>query len=186
MKPIEYTLIRSKRKTISIRIKEGGLIEVRAPKYVSVREIEGFIRQKWDWIEASRQDAIERADRLSSVHKLDEDELEELRKKARRIITPLVEYYADLMGVSYERIAIRTQKSRWGSCSGKRNLNYNALLIMTPEPVIKYVVVHELCHLREMNHSSLFWDEVEKYHPTYKQDRKWLKDHGDELISMLP
>lgn len=186
MNPIEYTLIKSKRKTVSIRIRDNGQVEVRAPKYMSKRAIEELIVQKWEWIEAAQKEALNRADKLSKIEKLNEKEVEVIRKKARQIIVPLVEYYADQMGVSYERIAIRTQKSRWGSCSGRKNLNFNALLIMTPEDVVHYVVVHELCHLKEMNHSERFWNEVERVHPSYREDRKWLQEHGDELISMLP
>jgi predicted metal-dependent hydrolase len=87
------------------------------------------------------------------------------------------------MGVEYGRITIRMQKSRWGSCSGKGNLNFNCLLMRTPDEIIDYVVVHELCHLKEMNHSPRFWAEVEKIFPDYKERRKWLKDHGNEITT---
>ena len=74
------------------------------------------------------------------------------------------------------------QKTRWGSCSSDGNLNFNCLLMLAPEEVQNYVVVHELCHRRQMNHSKKFWDEVEKYDPDYKKQKKWLKDHGDEIM----
>ena len=74
------------------------------------------------------------------------------------------------------------QKSRWGSCSAKGNLNFNCLLMRAPEEILDYVIVHELCHRKEMNHSDRFWAEVEKVMPSYKERRKWLKDHGNELM----
>jgi predicted metal-dependent hydrolase len=74
------------------------------------------------------------------------------------------------------------QKSRWGSCSGQGNLNFNCLLMRAPDDVVDYVIVHELCHRKEMNHSDRFWTLVESVLPDYKEKRKWLKDHGSELM----
>ena len=90
------------------------------------------------------------------------------------------------MGVTYGKITIRHQKTRWGSCSGTGNLNFNCLLMLVPEQVLDYVVVHELCHRKEMNHSPRFWKEVEAIFPEYREARKWLKDHGGSLICLLP
>ena len=89
--------------------------------------------------------------------------------------------YADIIGVDYGRITIRMQKSRWGSCSSKGNLNFNCLLMNAPDEITDYVIVHELCHRKEMNHSPKFWAHVEAVLPDYKERRKWLKDHGNEL-----
>ena len=89
------------------------------------------------------------------------------------------------MGVTYGRITIRNQVSRWGSCSSVGNLNFNCLLMLAPPEVRDYVVVHELCHRKEMNHSPAFWAEVEKMIPDYKAHKKWLKDNGTALISRL-
>ena len=85
------------------------------------------------------------------------------------------------MGVSYGRIAIREQKTRWGSCSSKGTLNFNWRLILAPEEVLDYVVVHELAHRREMNHSKAFYAIVESVLPDYRQARRWLREHGDSL-----
>lgn len=103
------------------------------------------------------------------------------RKEASAIISEKAGDYARLMGVAFEEIRIKDQKSRWGSCSGRGNLNFNWRLIMAPEPVLDYVVIHELCHLRYMDHSEKFWKLVESICPAYKQYRKWLKDHGESL-----
>jgi predicted metal-dependent hydrolase len=86
------------------------------------------------------------------------------------------------MGISYGRVTIRRQKTLWGSCSAKRNLNFNCLIVLLPEPVMEYVIIHELCHLKEMNHSPAFWREVEKYCPDYRYLRDFLKDNGEKLM----
>ena len=96
-----------------------------------------------------------------------------------------VKYFAELMGVEYGGITIRNQKTRWGSCSGKKNLNFNCLLMLTPDDVKDYVVVHELCHLIEMNHSPRFWAEVERILPDFKKSRLWLKRNGGAIIGRM-
>ena len=108
--------------------------------------------------------------------------IRKLVRLAKDIIPVKVSYYARLMGVSYGRITIRMQKTRWGSCSYEGNLNFNCLLMMAPPEVLDYVVVHELCHRLEMNHSARFWSQVEKVLPDYKVPRKWLKEHGNRLM----
>ena len=110
------------------------------------------------------------------MKKFTEQEIAELKKQAKKYIPGRVDYYAAQMHVSYGRIAIRCQKTRWGSCSQKGNLNFNCLLMKLPPEIIDYVVVHELCHRLQMNHSPKFWAEVEKVLPDYKKYRKWLKE----------
>ncbi len=100
------------------------------------------------------------------------------KKNARKIITMKVEQYAKSMGVTYGRISIRSQKSRWGSCSSAGNLNFNWHLIMMPSKILEYVVIHELAHRMEMNHSKRFWEIVSKFCPEYKQRIIWLKEQG--------
>ena len=118
----------------------------------------------------------------TSRKKLSEKELKLLAAKARIVLSQKVAYYAEQMGVEYGRIAIRCQRTRWGSCSSKKNLNFNCLLMFTPEAVQDYVVVHELCHLKEMNHSKRFWHEVEQVMPDYKVHKKWLKENGGKIM----
>ena len=182
MSSIPYTLIRSNRKTVSIVIKPGGEVEVRCPKRCTKREVDAFVQSKKAWIE-THLEAIAARPQLPC---LTAEELDSLAKTAAEVLPDRVRYFAGQMGVSYGRITIRSQRTRWGSCSPKGNLNLNCLLMLAPTQVQDYVVVHELCHRKEMNHSSRFWTEVEKICPDYRVHRKWLKDNGASLISRLP
>lgn len=102
-------------------------------------------------------------------------------KQAKAWIPKCVRFWAAQMNESFENITIKNQKKRWGSCSSARNLNFNRRLILAPKEVIDYVVVHELCHLKQMNHSREFWHEVEKVLPDYKIRKKWLDENGNSL-----
>ena len=113
------------------------------------------------------------------------DEIRQLADKALEIIPGRVNYYAPLVGVTYGRITIRNQRSKWGSCSSKGNLNFNCLLMLTPPEVIDSVVVHELCHRKEMNHSDRFYSEVLRVFPDYWKWERWLKDNGNILMAMM-
>lgn len=117
--------------------------------------------------------------------KFTQEELKVLTKQAKKIIPIKVAYYADKMNVVYGRVAIRKQHTRWGSCSNDGNLNFNALLVLMPDDVINYVVIHELAHRKELNHSKRFWAEVEKVMPDYKEKDKWLKENGIKYIERL-
>jgi predicted metal-dependent hydrolase len=97
-----------------------------------------------------------------------------------------VEYYAQKIGVSFNGITIRCQRTRWGSCSSKGNLNFNCLLVLLPDEIIDSVVVHELCHLKQMNHSPKFYAEIEKILPDYKIRREWLKQNSSKYMSRIP
>jgi predicted metal-dependent hydrolase len=103
------------------------------------------------------------------------------KKEARRVISDVVSFYAKKLGLKYKRISIRDQQTRWGSCSSEGNLNFSYRLVMAPLKVIDYVVVHELCHLTEMNHSKRFWSLVASVLPDFEKQKKWLNDHGHAL-----
>lgn len=124
--------------------------------------------------------------KAEQVKKLSSEEIKKLRKEARARLTELTERWANRIGVSYGNISIRGQKTRWGSCSSKGNLNYNYLLMLCPDEIVEYVVIHELCHRIHMNHSMKFWEKIEEYCPQHKQARKWLKQNGHCLIARLP
>ena len=182
MSTIPYTLIRSRRKTISIVIKPSGEVEVRCPTRCSKRDVDAFVTSKEDWIRKHLETIAARPKGMA----LSGEELRTLANTAAEVLPERVRFFAQQMGVSYGRITIRSQRTRWGSCSPKGNLNFNCLLMLAPAEVQDYVVIHELCHRKEMNHSSQFWAEVEKVCPDYRVHRKWLKDNGSILISRLP
>lgn len=182
---MEIKIIRSSRKTMVIEITEEASVLIRAPYWVKKQEIERFVKEKSDWIEKSRKKVLARREEIASQKKLTAEELHQLADQASVVIPEKVKFYAGRIGVSYGRITIRKQKTRWGSCSAKGNLNFNCLLMLTPERVQNYVVVHELCHRKEMNHSERFWKEVERILPDYRERRKWLKEYGDRIIGRM-
>lgn len=178
-------IIKSNRKSLAIEIKKDLSVIVRAPIFVSNRDIQKFIEDKSLWIEKTIEKVKMSNEQEKSMPKFTAEEIHNLADKALKIIPKRVEYYAKIMSVSYGRITIRNQVSRWGSCSQKGNLNFNCLLVLCPVDVLDYVIVHELCHLKEMNHSKNFWSLLEHFYPEYEQSKKWLKEHGYELIGRL-
>lgn len=179
-----YTLIRSKRKTLSIQVSDDGLI-VRVPHRTSRREADAFVAHHAAWIQRQREKIKQRELRRSAVPKLGASELRDLYERAAEYIPQRIRYYADLLKVSYGRITIRCQKTRWGSCSAKKNLNFICLLMLTPPEVIDSVVVHELCHLIEMNHSQRFYALVHSVYPAYQRWNSWLKEHGADIMARV-
>lgn len=178
-------VVYSNRKSVAIQIKPDGTVVLRAPYGVPKRELNRILEEKSAWIEAHLQEIKEQEAEQKALPKFSKQEIKELANKALAYIPERVKYYAPIVGVNYTRITIRNQKTRWGSCSSKGGLNFNCLLMLTPPEVVDYVVVHELCHRKEMNHSKAFWDEVEKVLPDYKSAKRWLRENGGELISRM-
>ncbi len=176
-------LVRSNRRSISIEVTQDLRVIVRAPRRLSEKEINRFVGEKADWIDIHLRKMKERQNELADEQSkaLSEQDIRLLTTRAKRVFPTKVKKFAEIIGVTYGNITIRMQKSRWGSCSGKGNLNFNCLLMNAPEEIVDYVVVHELCHRKEMNHSPRFWAEVEKVLPDYKERRKWLKENGGKL-----
>ena len=183
----KYDIIikRSNRKTLAIQITPDAQVIVRAPYRMPDSVIREFIREKEEWIQNHLEKIFQIKETRDQLPRLSYEEIQKLADQALQIIPQRVSHYAPLVGVTYGRITIRNQKTRWGSCSAKGNLNFNCLLMLTPPEVMDYVVVHELCHRKEMNHSTRFWAEVERILPDYKVRRKWLKDHGNSLIARM-
>ena len=182
---METIVIRSRRKTLSMQVKGDGQVEIRAPLRTSDAEIRRFLETHRRWLEKHLQKAQALQQAKAGVRKLTAAETAELKKKAKRILPERVAYWAPLIGVRPGRIAVRCQKTRWGSCSTKGNLNFNCLLMLAPEGVIDSIVMHELCHLKHMNHSKRFYAEIEKVLPDYRQHQQWLKDNGEFLLARV-
>ena len=176
---IPYTLIRSDRRTLSLQLKTDGTLIVRCPKRYPLREVQRFVESKTPWI----RENLQKLQTVQTVPPLSPKELTQLRQQAKLVFPSRAEFYAPKVGVSYGTITVRCQKTRWGSCSAQGNLNFNLLLMLAPPEVLDYVVVHELCHRKEMNHSSRFWAEVERVLPDYRVRKQWLKDQGGMLMA---
>jgi predicted metal-dependent hydrolase len=220
---MEYTVIRSRRKTIAVEItKEGGVL-VRAPLKLARREVLAFVHQNSGWIARKLAQAKvlqeERTARrfqegepfsfLGEQHRLRyvaggeylrKENGEFLlgadlsaragdlfrtwyRARAREILEDRVAYFALRMGLTCRSVRITDAKERWGSCNAAGSLNFAWRLVMAPPPVIDYVIVHELAHLVEMNHSRMFWGRVGRILPDYAQRRKWLRDN-EHLLTL--
>ncbi len=179
-----YQIIRSGRKTLSLEISPKGVL-VRAPYSASPEQIERFVRSHAEWI-AVRQARLEEAMQAqNAAETLTGEELRALADRAAKVIPERVAYYAPKVGTTYGRITIRNQKTKWGSCSARGNLNFNCLLMLTPPEVLDSVVVHELCHRKEMNHSKQFYEEVLRVFPDYWKWNGWLKQNGAALMSRM-
>lgn len=180
------SVVRSARKTIGLQVCENGDAVLRIPNQLSADALQKFLDSEHAWIwKKVKQMQMRMEQRQETgavpVGELSRDELEKIKKK----IESRVNAYKKVMGMTIGWITIRNQKTRWGSCSSKGNLNFNCLLMLAPPEVLDYVVVHELCHRKQMNHSKAFWSEVEKVFPDYKKSIKWLKEEGSQIMYMV-
>ncbi len=159
----------------------GGPPQLVVPTGTTDREVDRILAAHRDWI------ARERAKHVPRLA-LDPSAVSE--QEARRAVHELAAMVADqeapALGVVYERIQVRDQRTRWGSCSSRGTLSFNWRLALAPHEVLDYVVVHELCHLREANHSRSFWSLVETRRPAWREQRRWLREHGAELLAFRP
>lgn len=218
---MDYTVIRSRRKTIAVEItKEGGVL-VRAPLKLARREVLAFVHQNRAWIDRKLAQARVRQEErtprrflegehfpfLGEQHRLryvaGGDYLRKLngefllgadlssragdlfrtwyRARAREILEDRVAHFALRMGLTCRSVRITDAKERWGSCTAAGSLNFAWRLVMAPTPVIDYVIVHELAHLVEMNHSRRFWERLGRILPDYAKRRKWLRENEHRL-----
>lgn len=178
-------LKRSDRRSLSVEVDRNGEILVRAPLRLSERQIHRFLWSRADWIISHQEKRAMEAEQRRSLPPIGTEELRRLADQAEESIPERVRYYAERIGVDYGRIRIRNQQTRWGSCTAAGNLSFNCLLMLCPLEVLDYVVVHELCHRREMNHSPHFWALVEEELPDYRERRDWLRVNGAKLIGRM-
>lgn len=163
---IPYQLVRSSRKTIGIQVRQERVV-VHAPLHTSEETIKRYVYENKNWIQKQLAKNAALQNRAEAQGILSEDDIAELAAKAKQILPDRVAHYAKTIGVTYGRITIRRQHTKWGSCSSKGNLNFNCLIMLAPIEVIDSVIVHELCHRKEMNHSERFYAEVYKAYPAY-------------------
>lgn len=178
-------LVRSERRTLGLELNRERRILVRAPWYLSEEAVLRFVESKRAWLLAHMERLRTQEAMADSAPSFTEEELAALLDRAKEQFPPRVAEIAAQMGVDYRRVTVRFQVSRFGSCSAQGNLSFNALLSAMPQRICDYVIVHELCHRKEMNHSAAFWREVEAVLPDYRERRLWLKQHGSVLVERL-
>ena len=176
---MEYKLQRGRRRSISLQITEEGLV-VKAPNWMPKAVVDAFVESKRDWIEKQLEKFASQLPEPDMMP-LSDVQIKELAKQAKKVIPERVAFYAQKVGVTYGRISVRNQKTRWGSCSAQGNLNFNCILMRAPVEVLDSVIVHELCHRKYMNHSADFYAEVRRVYPEYDKWHKWLKKNGTQL-----
>lgn len=180
---LSVLLVRSSRKTLAVQIRADGTVIARAPLRMPKDRILRFLSEKASWIrmQQGKMQEREKMRQQACIH-LDAAQEKELRERAKSVLAQRTAYFARQIGVTYGRITVRDQKTRWGSCSQTGNLNFNFRLILAPSEVLDYVVVHELCHRRQMNHSAQFWQEVAQVLPDYRKRKAWLTENGWRLM----
>lgn len=168
---LEYNVIFSDRRSISLYIKNGKLT-VRAPRKTPTKTIEKLILKHEKWIISHLEKSREKECRYAS---LTNEEIDKLKKEAKLYFETKTRVFSETMGLKYGRIKITSAKTRFGSCSSDKNICFSYILMLYPEPAREYVIVHELCHLVYMNHSKEFYALLESYLPDYKERKRLLK-----------
>jgi len=173
---VEYSLRQSARaRCLRVTIYPGGELAATLPRNFSLDQLENFLHQKADWILRKMNLAKKRKPSLL-LPKASRREYLARKKEAFELIENKIDYFRSVYNLCPARISIRNQKTRWGSCSRKGNLNFNYRIVHLPEKYLDYVVVHELCHLKEFNHSKNFWNLVEEVIPDCKKIRKEIRN----------
>ncbi len=182
---VEIIVKRMKVKSYSIRITPDGKAELRVPLRASRASIDDVIKRYRPKMEEMAREHQKKAERYGKLPVLDEASLANYTEQTRQLLNERLDGFAAQVGAAYNRVNVKKQVSRWGSCSGKGNLNFNCLLSVLPPQVADYVMVHELCHLKQLNHSPAFWAEVARIMPDYQKSKRWLKQYGSVLIATL-
>lgn len=159
---------------MTITVKRGGEVSVTVPFWVSYKKGREFAIANKEWIFKKIKKIKEKGDG-SLLEQGTKEDYRRLKKEALCLVLSIIEKYNKHYRFSFRRIFIRNQKTRWGSCSGSKNLNFNYRIVKLPKDQAQYLVVHELCHLKQMNHSKKFWDLVEQTIPNCKKIAKDLR-----------
>lgn len=171
---MEYKIVYSKRKTIAITIEEGGVPVVKAPVRTKKKRIQEVVEKHSEWIEKHS----EMQKKKESLFKdLSDDDIKKLKKDAKKYFTENTERFSKIMGINYGRITITSAQKRFGSCSSAGNISFSYRLMLYPEPAREYVIVHELAHRKQMNHSKAFYAIIAEILPDYKYRRLLLKKY---------
>lgn len=161
---LQYEVIRSNIKNVYIQVRDGRVI-VKAPKRISESKIAEIIEKKQKWIEKAAQKSLIKEERKEKYTK--EEFLEIIQQNFNNLVI--------LTGLKPNKVRVRSIKYAWGSCSSNKNITINEKLICYSQDAIRYVILHELCHIKYMNHSKEFWNLVQSYMPDYKEVKKELK-----------
>ena len=176
---IRISVIRSARKSLGLEVRDANTVLARIPTRVSDRELKAFVENHRSWILEKTAVMAEREENRKSTPAPPPELLSKTdRMKIQLKIGKRVRHYCETMGVTVGYVTVKNQKTRWGSCSAKGNVNFNYQLAFLPEELLDYVVIHELAHRHHMDHSRAFWAEVEKYCPDYRERRAALKEYS--------
>ena len=174
-------LVRSKRKTLALIVTPEAKVIVRAPLRTPIGDINAFIFKNRLWIDTKKKHAQDTASPIQHTPKVRKYLINEHKRYALEILSRRAAYFSQLTGWKYKSLSITHAQKRWGSCGPGGSLCFSWRLAMAPEPIVDYVVVHELAHLVEKNHSRRFWARVASVLPDYKARRRWLRDSGNRL-----
>lgn len=174
---IPFQIVKSRRRTMAVQVKNDGQVVVRIPLRMAWREAERFLGSHGRWV---AEHYVKARESYVPPRAYTDRETAEGKQAARKILTARACFFAERMGVDFGSVSVRQQRTRWGSCSARGNLSFNWKLVLMPQEILDYVVVHELAHRREMNHSPRFWAVVAAQLPDYGRRRAWLKTHGGE------
>lgn len=181
---VTVAVIRSKRKSMGLEINIYGEVKARVPARVSDKTIRRFLEEHESWIRRKLSALKDGQGKLEQVVLRPHELPLKKQKEFREWLCAKVEEYAQSMGVTYGKITLRFQKRRWGSCSSDGNLSFNYALAQVPENLTDYVIIHELAHRKHMNHSAVFWKEVEKNLPEYRKCREQLRKYRIDVGGM--
>ena len=176
----DIRIIRSNRNSISLEIGIEGSAVLRIPKRLSNREVIKFLKKHESWIIKRKKEMKNDLKKLNLVN-FEVSKIDEYKRDAIKLFSSRLEFYSKFSGIRYKKFRLSNAKKRWGSCSSKQTISINWRLFFAPRDVQEYVIVHELLHLKQMNHSKIYWKEVEKIIPDYKKHKTWLKENSHLL-----